>query len=139
MTNSHLENLAPKGETMKDHNIITRRETCEDVLGVLGIGNGERLHYLADDMDFEAETAGLIVAAIKSGCFKKIESTRPAWIQADCIPNDSHTVLIFVEATNRPVRVGYCDDYEWFDIYNQPVTVTHWMEFPEPPHANEEG
>lgn len=54
-------------EEFQEGRIAVRRRSCEDVLGLLGIGNGERLHGLPDHADFEAETAGLILAAIREG------------------------------------------------------------------------
>jgi hypothetical protein len=123
---------------MQSHNRATRRESCEDVLGVLGIGNSERLHYLADDMDLEAETAGLILAAIKSGVFARIESQRPVWVQSCIVPDSSRTVLTFEPGAKTEVWPGYYDFEKWYDLEGtQMHNITHWMEFPKPPKKTE--
>ena len=52
---------------LQEGRIGVRRVSCEDVLGILGIGNGATLSHLDDAADFEAETAGMIRGAIQAG------------------------------------------------------------------------
>jgi hypothetical protein len=54
-------------EDLQEGRIMTRRFSCEDVLGTLGIGNGGCLSGFDDTVDFEAETADLILQSIKAG------------------------------------------------------------------------
>jgi hypothetical protein len=121
---------------MQLHNRATRRESCEDVLGCLGIGNAERLNHLANDADFEAATAGIILESIRDGVFATSESQRPVFIQADILPESDMTVLICMPESDNPVSVGFHDGEAWFDYNGAPLTgrnaVNHWMMLPEP-------
>ena len=47
--------------------VHARRDSCEEVLGCLGIGDGLMLSHLDDAADFEAATAGLIMTAVRGG------------------------------------------------------------------------
>lgn len=65
------------------------------------------------------------------------------WVQADIIPDSDTTVLVYSPDGDNPVRVGSHDGEQWCDYNGAPLsgrdTVTHWMDFPDPPRpAHEE-
>jgi hypothetical protein len=58
----------------------------------------------------------------------------PAWTSVkESLPDDALTVLIVTPDCDEPVTVGYIDGETWSNGYGESVSVTHWMELPEPP------
>lgn len=59
------------------------------------------------------------------------------WIPiTDRLPDDDATVLIAMD--DGEVWTGYLDAGLWRYVSGEPITfarITHWMDFPEPPHA----
>lgn len=54
---------------LQEGRIWVTRFACEDVLGCLGIGNGEDLAQLPLETDFPAATAWIILERIREGVF----------------------------------------------------------------------
>lgn len=59
------------------------------------------------------------------------------WIPcSDRLPDDHKNVLVAYE--NGVVWAAYVGAGEWYCVSGEPNTygrITHWMDFPEPPHA----
>lgn len=62
------------------------------------------------------------------------------WIPVSkSLPDDDQTVLLAMD--DGEVWTGYHDADRWFYVSGDPISgrapVTHWMEFPEPPHGSD--
>ena len=59
------------------------------------------------------------------------------WIAVtDKLPDDDATVMIAMD--DGEVWTGYMEYGEWRYVSGEPVayaSITHWMDFPEPPNA----
>jgi hypothetical protein len=59
------------------------------------------------------------------------------WIATtERLPDDDQTVLIAMD--DGEVWTGYMDGGQWRYVSDFPIifaSITHWMEFPEPPNA----
>jgi hypothetical protein len=54
------------------------------------------------------------------------------------LPDADVTVLTYVADSNEPIWPGYHNGDQWMDTQGYPMdrdSVTHWMEFPEPPES----
>lgn len=66
------------------------------------------------------------------------------WVPVtESLPDSDTTVMTFVPDSNEPVWPGYHSGEQWMDLQGFPIdcdSVTHWMQFPEPPEElNESG
>jgi hypothetical protein len=59
------------------------------------------------------------------------------WVECtDHLPDSETTVMTYAPDSNEPIWPAYHDGERWMDMNGHAVddaTVTHWMEFPEPP------
>jgi hypothetical protein len=55
---------------------------------------------------------------------------------SDQLPDSETTVMTYAPESNEPIWPAYHDGEQWVDMNGLPLddaTITHWMEFPDPP------
>lgn len=72
-----------------------KRKTCEDILGIIGIGNGSALSAQDDEADLAAITAGFIRESITEGTWR-----------ADSIEGSTEEAIV-AKWSSLPLPVGY--------------------------------
>lgn len=57
------------------------------------------------------------------------------WNDAQVLPDDNTTVLLFSPDYDEPVWIGYHEDDKWFVDNGDVISVTHWADLPYGPGA----